>query len=124
MTSVEELRAAHARRMTADEVLSIDYHRNGVGGDGFYVALVRAHEADHRVLTVIVPGWAVEAVRDGKDAAEVCPSGTYPCYAIDPTLAAGPWTNPGTVEFGVNSWRGDHYFDLVVNAAIEWEKTW
>ena len=123
MTDVSTLRANHARRMSEDEVLSIAYHRNGVGGDGFYVALVRVHEGDQRVLVCIVPAWAVWANDDdetpltGRQAAELSPGGGLPCFAIDPGLASGPWTKPGTVEFGVNSWRGDHYFDLVAAAA-------
>jgi len=111
--NVSELKQQHKRRMSENEVLSIAYHRNGISGDGFYVALVRTPDADQRVLTVIVPGWAV----DSEDAAKESPGGGYPCFAIDPGLASGPWTNPGTVEFGVNSWRGDHYFDLVRDAA-------
>lgn len=113
--TVETLRAAHEKRMTEKEVLSIAYHRNGVCGDGFYVALVRTPDAEQRVLTVIVPEWAVEA-GDWQKASEICPSGCVPCYVIDPELASGPWTKPGTVEFGVNSWRGDHYFAVVVAA--------
>lgn len=120
--TVEQMRADHARRMDEDEVLSVAYHRNGIGGDGFYVALVRAHEASQRVLTVIVPGWAVEAGTKEK-AAKRTPSGCIPVYALDPGLAAGPWTDPGTIEFGVNAWRGEHFFDIVVAAAKNWEAT-
>lgn len=114
--TVQERRADHAARMSLDEVLSLAYHRNGIGGDGFYVALVRVASDDHRVLTVIVPGWAVEA-GTAQAAAKLSPSGCIPAYAIDPNIAAGPWTAPGTVEFGVNSWRGEHHFDLIVAAA-------
>lgn len=121
--TVSAFRKSHAQRMSGDEVLSIAYHRNGVGGDPFYVALVRVAELDHKVLVCIVPAWAVTANDDDESpltwqqACDLCPTGTMPCYAIDPELASGPWTKPGTVAFGVNSWRGDHYFNLVAEAA-------
>lgn len=123
--SVKELREAHASRMARDEVLSIDYHRNGVGGDGFFVALVRVAEPDQKVLVCIVPAWAVFG-NDGdgtpltwQQAVELCPGGCLPCYCVDPELASGSWTKPGTVQFDVNSWRGDHYFEIVAKAARE-----
>jgi len=116
--TIGELRAGQDERMGKSEVLEIAYHRNGVGGDGFYVALVRVPDLDQKVLVVIVPGWAVEVGTYAK-AAQRCPTGCVPAYAIDPEIASGPWRKPGTVAFGVNSWRGEYYFDLVVAAAKE-----
>ncbi len=120
--TVKELRDEYEARMREKEVLEIDYHRNGVGGDGFFVALVRDPDLDNRVLVAIVPAWAVEQVRD-LDVSMwnqvESPAGGLPCFVIDPEIASGPWTKPGTIAFGTNSWRGDNYFDLVVKAAQE-----
>ena len=42
------------------KITSIDYHRNGIGGDGFYVALIEDTDLDHP-LVAIVPSSAVES---------------------------------------------------------------
>lgn len=89
------------------EVLEIAYHRNGVSGEGFWVARIR-HEGTIKIA--IVPDWAVRT----NHPAQVSPDGCYPCYVIDPAKAAG---EDGTIAFGPNSWRGDHFFDTVVTAA-------
>jgi hypothetical protein len=97
------------------KVLSIACHRNGVSGDPFFVALVRDSEMK-RVFTVIVPAWAPYA--SPSELSQQAPGG-LPCYVIDPGIAAGSASAPGTIAFGENSWRGDHYFDLVAGAARE-----
>lgn len=57
-------------------------------------------------LVVIVPERAVRPNKANPD------SGLYEAYAIDPHLAV-----KGCLTFGVNSWRGDNYFSIVVEAA-------
>jgi len=100
------------------EVLQVAYHRNGVGGEAVYVALV----ADSRVrdsrrpggtLLVLVPAWAIAEVGSAGEAAARTPSGSIPCYAIDPALAA-----EGSVAFGANSWRGEDYYGAVRAAVL------
>lgn len=96
-------------------VTEIAYHRNGIGGDGFYVA--RVNDTDQgRTLVAIVPAWAVGD--EDTDRAN-SPGGGVPCFVIDPAVAAG---ETGTIAFGENSWRGDNYFDVVVTAAREYQK--
>jgi hypothetical protein len=91
------------------KVVSIAYHRNGVSGDPFYVALVEDDESERGPLLAIVPDSAV--VSGGMASPQ---TGCLQCYVINPLLAA-----QGTIEFGPNSWRGDKFFDVVVEAAKE-----
>ena len=97
--------------MTGKEVIGIAYHRNGVAGDAVVVARVKDHDLDGRIFVAMVPAWAVRY--EGKSIFDKS-SGGYPCYVIDPEVAAG---EDGTVEFGANSWRGDNFFQTVVDAA-------
>lgn len=119
--TVEQLRSDHVQRMCEKEVLRLDYHRNGVGGEGVWFALIRSPDADQKVLLAVVPEWAITA-GSYHAAALASPAGGIPCYVIDPELASGPWTKPGTVEFGTNSWRGDHYFETVLKAVQAYEE--
>lgn len=75
-------------------VEKIDYHRNGVGGMGFHVAILK--EDGRNMLVVRFPKEA------DKDA------GAILCAAFDLALLA-----EGVIEFGHNSWRGDHYNEVV-----------
>ena len=69
------------------KVLSVAYHRNGVGGNGFYVVLFkegRGKKASRKVGVVF------------------CERGNVAVFDVD-LLAAE------NIKFGENSWRGDDY---------------
>lgn len=121
--TAEELRREHDARMSKPEVLDFAYHRNGIGGEPFFAGLVRVPDVGQLVLAVTVPAWVADEVPDGKrvltssEAAQRSPSGCVPCYAVDPTAAAGPWVRPGTVD---RCWRGEHFYDVMAAAIEEW----
>lgn len=73
------------------EPIEIDYHRNGVGGAGFYAFRFN---------------WWING-------------GSEPTTFIGMHFPDGDVTtgvvieDAGTIEFGINSWRGDHVHDHV-----------
>lgn len=78
------------------EIQEIDYHRNGICGEGFHAIIFRWKDGQkwRRMLAHVFsePGQcAIHELSDLKDA---------------------------TVKFGVNSWRGDH-FEPAMRRAIE-----
>ena len=75
------------------EVLECEYHRNGIGGEGFYAIRFRWLNREDSPPCVML---AVLFDEPGQ------------CAVIDPTMAAG---DEGTVRFGTNSWRGDTFED-------------
>lgn len=92
------------------KVIKSAHHRNGVCGKPFSVVLF---EDEKRQMLAIVPSG--DGDNGDQDNGE--------CYVLDLALAAA-----GTIEFGVNSWRGDHYeHDLrqhiAAQEAAEWQKT-
>lgn len=78
------------------KVKKLEYHRNGISGEGFYVAIVQSDGRD--MLVVRFP--CDKAV------------GAVTCAAFDIDLLA-----QRNIQFGSNSFRGDH-FHAVVDAAI------
>lgn len=80
--------------MKNSKLKAIDYHRNGVSGMGFHVLIVKNEGRD--MLVVRFPK------ESDKDAGGVL------CAAFD--LAKLDERN---IAFFENSWRGDHYADLV-----------
>lgn len=90
-------------------VLSAAYHRNGVGGTGFYVGILAYSSGDfagQRMHLVTVPTPHTTGDHEGEPNPDVF----WPdIYVTDLDLAAGTSSTPGTVAFGVNSWRGDRF---------------
>ena len=90
------------------KISKIDFHRNGVCGEGFYVGLIKDEDKSTK-LFVHFP----EYDKDG-----YMKNGDYVRTAIlDADLVGEHKT-----EFMVNSWRGDHYHDLVVDKVMKDEK--
>lgn len=79
------------------KVSQVAYHRNGVGGEGFYA--IRFNDPEQ--------GDMVASVFDGE--------GRVAVYNIDLLKTDG-------VTFGVNSWRGDHYESALRKAIKEHEE--
>ena len=73
------------------------YHRNGVGGEGFHVALVEEIDGDETRRMVVIRA---------KDADKH--TGSVNCFVLDVDKAAA-----GDVQFFTNSWCGDHYADFM-----------
>lgn len=89
--------------MSKQTVRELEYHRNGICGLGFHVAIVdEIEDGKQREMLVI---------RFSKDADE--DTGQVVCAAFD--LAQ---LDKRVIGFGSNSWRGDHYADTM-DAAIE-----
>lgn len=79
-------------------LVKMDYHRNGISGLGFHVAIVDETEGDETRRMLVV--------RFNKRADEE--TGNVVCAAFD--LAK---LDQRIIEFGLNSWRGDHYSDFM-----------
>lgn len=73
------------------KVLELDSHRNGICGDPFWIARIDDGES---VKIVTMFDW---------DDPEHCR-----CAVIDPEIP--------TIAFGENSWRGDHYANVMRQA--------
>lgn len=85
-------------------VTQLDYHRNGVCGLGFHVGIVEERNDNGTQREMLV-------VRFQKEADEAI--GAAVCAAFD--LAK---LDQREIRSFYNSWRGDHYSD-VMDAAIE-----
>lgn len=66
-------------------IREIDYHRNGVAGEGFNVITFLDHELKRDMVAILFSGRGQCAVFDRKLLGE------------------------GVIEFGRNSWRGDTF---------------
>ena len=71
----------------AIKLLSADYHRNGVMGEGFYVGLFMDNDGSTKLFVDF--GEERFAVLDVNKMSQ------------------------GDIEFGSNSWRGDHYWTAI-----------
>lgn len=67
------------------KIITADYHRNGVGGEPFYVAIVETKG----------PEWPKRCLVHRAQ-------GEGRCFVLDLDKAAA-----GDIAFGSNSWRGD-----------------
>jgi hypothetical protein len=75
------------------KLLAFDYHRNGICGTGFYVALFQDDDGGRKVCT-----WFGST--DAESGRDDCA-----CAVLDVDMAAA-----GNVEMDKgNAWRGDHY---------------
>lgn len=72
------------RKESEITIVSASWHRNGVGGEGFYAIIFDDSEQGRMVASLFDE------------------SGYCAVYKLD-KLAEGD------IEFGSNSWRGDHY---------------
>ncbi len=77
------------------KIEKIDFHRNGVCGLGFFAAVFVCPETKKRMVASVFETPGAVAV-----------------YDIDLL------NQPKSIEFGFNSWRGDHYEDEL-RAAIK-----
>lgn len=74
------------------KIESIEYHRNGVSGEGFYVVLFNDLEAKRKMIATIFSSTFEK-------------NGECRCAVYDLAMLA-----EGNIAFGENSWRGDQYF--------------
>lgn len=106
------------------EVMSAAHHRNGVSGRGFYVGIVKhwgdlPEGADPRLLQVI----AVPEDDAPEDASKMTFENGYgvEIYVTDLMVIA----KQGTVAFGLNSFRGDHFYAeaqaVVTQTQADWD---
>lgn len=77
------------------QVIASSHHRNGVSGHPFTVALIKDEDGSLKVAI------RLDQQAD-KDTGFCC------CAVLDVEMLS-----KGIVEFGVNSWRGDHYAHLI-----------
>lgn len=89
------------------KVKSIDYHRNGVSGLGFHVAIVE-DDSDGPKREMLVIRFPKEA--DKETGNVVCAA-----FALDQL-------DKREIRFFHNSFRGDHYSDFMDQAIEEYRK--
>jgi hypothetical protein len=80
------------------ELVKLDYHRNGICGQGFWVAIANETDEDGEKSQKLI-------IRFPDVDKEV---GAVVCSVLDLGLL-----NKRIIEFGRNSWRGDHYSDAM-----------
>lgn len=79
-------------------IIAADYHRNGVGGTGFYVGLVGEADKSQKLVVFFPEGGSTDDTPKGYQTR---------IAVVDVDMAAR-----GDVQFGSNSWRGaDQYQD-------------
>lgn len=106
------------------EVMSAAHHRNGVSGRGFYVGIVKhwgdlPEGEDPRLLQVIAvpeddaPEDVSKITFENGSGAEI--------YVTDLMVIA----KQGTVAFGRNSFRGDHFYSearaIIIQTRADWD---
>ncbi len=90
------------------KVRKLAYHRNGISGLGFHVAIVdEIEDGKHREMLVV--RFPREADKE---------TGNIVCAAFD--LAK---LDKRCIAFGQNSFRGDHYHQVMDEAIIEEEQS-
>jgi len=92
--------------MNTLKLKSLAYHRNGVGGEGFFVAIVEEKEGREKRNMMVIRFPDI----DDKVGAIVC-------AAFDTSLIG-----KGNIDFGVNSWRGDHYASFMDDAIKDYNR--
>jgi hypothetical protein len=84
-------------------VKELHYHRNGISGHGFYVGIVKDEKRD--MLVIRVPK------EEGDPPMDIL------CFAFDLALL-----DERKIAFIENSWRGDHYHEVMDRAIAKKEK--
>lgn len=127
MTSEDDLTVSEAPAAVSGpkfEVMSAAHHRNGVSGRGFYVGIVKhwgdlPEGAEPRLLQVIAvpeddaPEDVLKITFDSGSGVEI--------YVTDLMVIA----KQGTVAFGRNSFRGDHFYAearaIIIQTRADWD---
>ena len=93
------------------KVISLDYHRNGIMGLGFYVAIVEdmIDGKLHRMAVVRFGATDQEGFFSGRQLDNE--AGNVVCAVLDIDKLAS-----GDIAFGSNSWRGDHSHEIIDEA--------
>jgi hypothetical protein len=94
--------------LTIDHVHQCEYHRNGTSGIGFWAVIFDAHYDDRPPSRFIASVFADDV--DRRHEGFINPH----CAVYDLGLLAETG-----VTFGLNSWRGDHFFDALCDVIEE-----
>src|SRR3990167_10242925 len=86
----------------AIKVTQTSFHRNGIGGVGFYAV-----------------SFTAKVNTDGKDREQKMVAVVFDEPGCCAVLAVEPLTDARGVRFGVNSWRGDNFEDRLREAIKE-----
>jgi hypothetical protein len=82
------------------EILQQDYHRNGVGGDGFVASIIRSYDDENNfqdLVAISFPEYDDEGENMGFGGRTA-------------VLDLDILNEKRTIEFGVNSWRGSDMY--------------
>jgi hypothetical protein len=101
----------------------IDHHRNGVGGDSFYVVLFKYQPdsydpndpRDPEPMMAVL--FDLDQDEEGKDAHDRGEFYNTPCAVFNRNKL-----ERDEIRFGHNSWRGDEFDDILRTACKEWSK--
>lgn len=99
--------------MAQCDVLHADYHRNGIGGAGFYVALLFDHTTSRRMLLTWFPEYRDPHPETG--AERLARRQDYVSVIdVDQAAEGNIYMHPGNGQPGGNAWRGaDYYADVL-----------
>jgi hypothetical protein len=95
-------------------VHAVEYHRNGVAGEPFYACRFTDHEEGLEFVATVFPP---DPISSGGLEGE--PDWTYREGFHNPRVAVLALDLLPSVEFTVNSWRGDQYADVLYHAIME-----
>lgn len=87
------------------KIEDIASHRNGISGAPFHVVKFVCPDGGNMIGIVAELGSDAQPWGDGR------------CFVLNRDLLA-----EGSIAFGVNSWRGDHYESNLRSAVKEWEE--
>ena len=90
------------------KISKIDYHRNGICGEGFHVGIIQDDDGSDKLFIHFA---------NYDDEGYLKKDGPVRTAILDVDLVA-----KREIAFCVNSWRGDHYNDMIQDALIEEEK--
>lgn len=94
-----------APKLAAPEVTALAYHRNGISGAGFHVAIVLDNDGSEKVV-----------IRFGAEADKG--TGGVVCAVLDLGILREA-EGGQRIAFARNSWRGDHYNGIVDRAIAQ-----
>ena len=98
------------------DVEAVDYHRNGVCGDPFFVVFFSTNMDDGEGRPLKTHRFVATCFFDYDHVAERYTNFSMPRVAmLDRDLLAA-----GDIEFGSNSWRGDRFSDMLLAACQTW----
>lgn len=98
---------------TSIVVHAVEYHRNGIGGEPFYACRFTDPAERREFIATVFPPDPIKSGPNAGTADWRMENGWH-----SPRVAVLALDLLPSVEFGVNSWRGDNYADALYDAIL------